>query len=1113
VNFPKLLFSFLLSFEIVSVFAQNPSSTDPKFAPYVKLASELNSRARANVYFANPQGIFRGVQVNFVNVGRGNLTVLRRDIVASGRIPIVLARVYDSSSPGSIDFGPGWSLSAGETISLENHAAHLLTESGSVIDFVEAGEGIFVLAKDRPSDYFQLREIDPNTIEARLRTGFVKQYTLLGNSYRLTKVVDRNANELRLIYENGRISRIENAHHFIAIKRNEQGRIIAAQDDQNRQVHYRYDPKGNLVEADDLGDAGWRYTYTEDGSLRTAIDPMQRLNYEVTYDDAGRVRRLRQPSGVTQYAYDPAKQLTTVADRKNLVSRYFQNEEGITIRIVNALAEETGVRLDEGRNPISLSRNGKIVESMEYDKQHRLITRHNATSQGAADFKYKYDAVSGALAGIDASNGAPRTFKYDQDGQLSSADTIDGLHRYRFTSAGDLAAYTAHGLDLSFVSDPDGLLALAKDGTDSTGLSYKAGGELSEVGFADGTRAKYEYQPSGLRSNLTYNDGRQVRYTYDPAGNLLSTEIFDAKGKQVQGQKLMLNESYQVMKRLLFDGTEETFEYDANGNLTKHTKNGSVTRFEYDELNRLVAVLPPGGERLTYTYDSGERSIVEQYEHSSVSVADLIDSGFTFGNTFQVLATRPVIAPFGAIRFSESLGTVQLANAAGNEIITPETTIEQALQKLSLVEHSTPLKSRQNLFNRPFNTIFMPAEYASINCCFSCSYDPSCRTGLISGGDTSPCCPPCDPPPPGGTPAPPAPHITGITPPTALLNASPVPVTLAGSFTVASSMPQITINPSGVITASVTGSSSSQITANFTFANTASVGNYTVSVIDDGGPSDNSVVFSLLPYVTQDKQLWWFGGQTPPSTFSLGALQATFTANGVGSQGTFTWAFATGSDKASFPNNQSSITVTNSNTVTVVSKASSITANDVSVTLTYTPPNASPLSPASYLFAVDAPFRLDPFNDPIFGTITHRSADSCTSNFPPPSGANGYTTGVSYRIFSRLGVVISNIGINEAFGGRHLLQNNNWPNPFAKGGVSPDGSFLDAICVTDKLNQFNPQPLTPRNPLGSDAVDETQQSWFVGSVQPGVGVKVQNDSLKRYTDHGIHTSIQSPVTQ
>src|SRR5207245_6175659 len=126
-----------------------PTSLDK----YVEQASEFSSRARANVYFANAQTIFNGVQFNFVNVGAGNLTFLRRDMVTSGRIPLVLARVYDSRGKGTMDFGPGWRLSAAETIPLADGRARLTLESGSVIDFVPSEGGTFRLAKGDPTYY------------------------------------------------------------------------------------------------------------------------------------------------------------------------------------------------------------------------------------------------------------------------------------------------------------------------------------------------------------------------------------------------------------------------------------------------------------------------------------------------------------------------------------------------------------------------------------------------------------------------------------------------------------------------------------------------------------------------------------------------------------------------------------------------------------------------------------------------------------------------------------------------------------------------------------------------------------------------------------------------
>jgi YD repeat-containing protein len=798
--------------------------------------SELTGRARANVYFSNSQGIFQGAQVNFVNVGSGNLTFSRRDLVTGGRIPLVLARVYDSSSQGSPEFGVGWTLSAAETISMQDHVARLFSEAGSVIDFAEAGSNTFVLRKDHPSDYSLLRRTAADTLQATLRTGFVKEYKLIGNLYRLTRVVDRNGNEVRLSYRNGALSRIQNAGHFVELTRNSQGYIAAAQDDLGRQVRYSYDSKGRLIEAEDVGGTPWRYGYGDDGRLSAALDPMQRLNFGVVYDGAGHVRRLQLPSGAIQYRYDPGNRSTTVVDRRALSSRYFQNEEGITTRVVNTLGEETAIGLDAARNPISLSRNGAVIESMEYDQQHRLQLRHSVTSSGTIDTHYTYDPGSGLLTRADSSSGTSRAFTYDASGNVTSAVLDDGLHEYGYSASGDLSAYSVAGNNLTFTSSPDGLIASMKEGAGVTStFAYNGGGELSQADFADGRSARHEYQSSGLRARLVYKDGRRVEYGYDPAGNLTSTKVFDAKGNQSNGQKLALNDAYQVIGRSLFDGTEETFQYDPSGNLTVHTVGRAVTRFEYDELNRLVAVVTPTGERLTYGYEPGERSIVEEYEHSSLQVADLRDTGFTFASPAQVMSTRPVTAGWGTLRFSENLGTFQLANAAGKEIITPEAPVEQPLHKLALVADRIPLQDRQSAFNRPFNTMFMPAEYATINCC------PECY--LSSGHGI---CPPCDPPP---DPPPPPPKITSISPAQGLIGTT-VSVTISGQGFGTS--PTVQTGPG--IAVAVASANSTTINASFAIAPNAPVGNsgvtVTVSTPDGGTVTSNSVNFTVTPAFT-----------------------------------------------------------------------------------------------------------------------------------------------------------------------------------------------------------------------------------------------------------------------
>src|SRR5262249_459725 len=462
-----------------------------------------------------------------------------------------------------------------------------------------------------------------------------------------------------------------------------------------------------------------QYAYTETGSLKTATDPLKRLNFSVVYDGSGRVWRLQLPSGQIQYNYDPIERSTIVIDRKQLVSHFFQNEEGITTKVVNALGEETAIGLDSNHNVISLARNGSIIESMEYDQQHRLLARHSVTDSGPVDRHYSYDPETGLLAAIHVSDGSDQTFTYDSHGNLISATLADGVHKFGYSSTGDLVGLSSPNANLKFTADQDGLIAsVADDRNAVTALQYKAGGELAEASFPDRAQAKYTYQPSGLRAKLAYKDGRQVQYSYDPAANLTENKVFDAKGKQVNGQVLEMNDSYQLVRWVRFDGTETAFQYDANGNLTEIKKGESTTRFEYDALDRLTAVVTPDGQRLTYTYKPGERSLIEQYEHASLMVADLRDSGLTFTHPLSATASRPLTATYGTVRFSESLGTFQLANADGSEIVRPHENIEGALVKLHLImANDVPgmtKQDQQNEFNAPFNTMFMPAEYLTI---------------------------------------------------------------------------------------------------------------------------------------------------------------------------------------------------------------------------------------------------------------------------------------------------------------------------------------------------------------------------------------------------------------
>jgi YD repeat-containing protein len=551
---------------------------------------------------------------------------------------------------------------------------------------------------------------------------------------------------------------------------------------------------------------------------------LQRLNFAAGFDSSGRVQRLQLPSGTIQYSHDPGSRLTTVVDRRRLISRFFQNEDGITTRVVNALGEETAIALDAGRNATSLARNGSVIETMQYDSEHRLIFRQSSTDSGNLDRQYTYDRSTGLLSKIHASSGNDQIFAYDAQGNLAGASLPEGVHSFSFSTVGDLNSFSDQTSNLTFSSDADGLIASMTDGANTgTTFQYQAGAQLASALLPGWGLATYEYQPSGLRSKMSYKNGSRVEYDYDPAGNLTRTKVFDANGKQINGQTLEMNCSYQLVRWVLFDKTETTFRYDPNGNLTEIKKGSATTKFEFDALDRLTAVITPTHQRLTYRYKPGERSLIEQYQHAAIGIADLRDTGLTFADTFTAVTLRPLTTPLGAVRFSESLGAFQLANADGSEIVRPQEAIEGALAKLYLSQAGMTRKALRSGFGAPFNAMFIPAEYLTINCCPECYFD---------GEEWY--CPPCSG---GGDPQPPT--ISEIDPDSIMIGSNNVQITIHG--TNFGSDPTVNL-PQGVTNLNSGGNSDTSIviTVNVTF--NATIGTNTLNVInnDTGLGSDDA---------------------------------------------------------------------------------------------------------------------------------------------------------------------------------------------------------------------------------------------------------------------------------
>lgn len=258
----------------------------------------------------------------------------------------------------------------------------------------------------------------------------------------------------------------------------------------------------------------------------------------------------------------------------------------------------------------------------------------------------------------------------------------------------------------------------------------------------------------------------------------------------------------------------------------------------------------------------------------------------------------------------------------------------------------------------------------------------------------------------------------------------------------------------------------------------------------DGGYAD------IVAY----EDLWWFNGETPNYYATQTYLVAASFAPVPGTGQPFHWEITSGSDKVTFGNGQSSITLIDDNTVQVVAIAASAPAGtlqrDISISLTV---NGLPVG--TIQSAVRQPYKL---------------VSTSNSDVPISSGAsNGYSSLLHYEIKDQFGATLPmGIAVNEKWVSVETSDyaGEDWPRPAVSPGFVDPADLVDDITVVNPANNLTPTTQRPGNPtLGNEKVDHWGQEWYVGSLFTGAGVRVQTDTLQRYRDHARHENIVSPA--
>ena len=105
--------------------------SEERLAYFAYLLEELDVRRRLQFLFPNPQSIFDGVSLGFVQTSSGNLTFERRDLVVIGEETILASRIHDSRNDLNFGFGPGWQLNLAETLNVEDDRVIYQDDNGA----------------------------------------------------------------------------------------------------------------------------------------------------------------------------------------------------------------------------------------------------------------------------------------------------------------------------------------------------------------------------------------------------------------------------------------------------------------------------------------------------------------------------------------------------------------------------------------------------------------------------------------------------------------------------------------------------------------------------------------------------------------------------------------------------------------------------------------------------------------------------------------------------------------------------------------------------------------------------------------------------------------------
>ncbi len=551
-----------------------------------------------------------------VDVVSGWMLTDATDVELPGVLPLVLRRAYASGYRSGRLFGPGWSSTLDQRLSVNASGIHLAGDDAQRLDYPVPAQGEqslpvlgsrWPLVWDRETD--EIRVLDPWTGHTR-HFGVVHFENETGQIRDLTAISDRNGNRVSILRdEHGTPTGVEHPGYRIAVDTVPTGagprisalHLVTANSTDTVLRRFSYDERGRLTGV--VNSSGLPFGYEWDDTDRiTAWRDRAGYRYGYVYDDRGRVIRGEGAFLAGSFQYDPANRTTVHTNSLGHVTTFEYDRHGHITAETDPLGRTTGTDTDPyGRMRSQTDALGNVTT---YDRDESGDVRRIIEADGATT-ELEYNEFHQAVA-VTYPDGARWSRDHDDRGNLIRVtDPAGATTAFEYASTGALSAVTDPlGARTRYATDAAGLLVEILDPVGGLTRAVRDGaGRISRLTDPVGATTAMEWNADGQPVSRTGPDGALTRWEHDAGGQLVKTVNPVGATTVVEPGPMGI-----VTARTGPDGVRHAFTYDSELNLLSVAHpDGASWDYRYDAADQLTGETDFNGRRLAYAYDAAGR--------------------------------------------------------------------------------------------------------------------------------------------------------------------------------------------------------------------------------------------------------------------------------------------------------------------------------------------------------------------------------------------------------------------------------------------------------------------------------------------------------------------------